>query len=210
MRTNRRIQAVPDLSREERTRAEILDAALRLFQRLGIRKTTLEDIAGALGKKKSFLYYYYAGKDDIVTACVQREMNELLAHTRAEIARQPTPQAKVHAFFAAPLLQMLDRIRVFGQAVDEMRAGGSELGLLTNLRATFYDRETQLLQQILEEGVQTKVFRPLKPSAMESLCGFAVAAMSGIEMGFVWGTVPEAALKHLDEVTGILVRGLEA
>lgn len=210
MQTNGRKSSAPDLSREERTRTEILDAALKLFQRLGIRKTTLEDIAGALGKKKSFLYYYYAGKDDIVTACVQREMDEILAQTRAEIARQPTPQAKVHAFFAAPLLQMLDRVRVFGQAVDEMRTDGSELGLLHNMRATFFERETRLLQQIVKEGIQAKVFRPLKPSALESLCGFAVAAMSGIEMGFVWGTVPEASLKHLDEATGVLIRGLEA
>lgn len=210
MKTIGRKVAVNGMTKEERTRTEILDAALKLYQRIGIRKTTLEDIAAALGKKKSFLYYYYAGKDEILTSCLQREMDQILMHTRLQIEAQPTPQAKVHAFFAAPLQLMFDRLRSFSLVTEELRTEGQQMHLVTSLRIAFYERESVLLQRILKEGITAKVFRPMKPAAMESFCAFAISAMRGIELGVVWDTVTEASLKHVEEVTGIIVRGLEA
>lgn len=209
MKSNSRKKGTTDLSREERTRTEILDASLKLFQRFGIRKTTLEDIAGSLGKKKSFLYYYYAGKDEIITACFQREMDEILAYTREQIALQATPQAKLHTFFSAPLVKASGRIHAFEQVIEEVRTDGQEMSLMTSLRITFHQRETLLLQQILKEGMAAKAFRPVKPAVLDSLCSFTTSAMIGVEMGLVWGTVSEASLKHLEEVTSILIRGLE-
>jgi len=210
MRTNGRILTPSGMSKEERTRRDILDTALKQFQRFGLRKTTLEDIASAMGKKKSFLYYYFESKDAILMAVVQREMEAILSHVRQLIDVQPTPQDKLRAFFTAPLQQTLDRIRAFGQIIEELRTNGEELSRMTNLRYTISQREEAIFLAILNEGIAAGIFRPMDEAASKSLASFATAAIQGIEMGFVWGSMQTDSLAHLDEVTDVLIRGLMA
>jgi AcrR family transcriptional regulator len=47
-------------------RAEILDAAAELFARQGLAATTTRQIAERVGMRQASLYYYFAGKDDIL------------------------------------------------------------------------------------------------------------------------------------------------
>lgn len=210
MQTNSRKISSDGLTKEERTRRDILDASLRQFQRFGLRKTTLDDIAAAMGKKKSFLYYYFESKDAILMAVVERELDAITAQTRALVASQPTPQAKLHAFFTAPLQQLLERLRNFSQIVEELRLDGVEFDRMTRLRYALHQREEALFLSILEEGISQGIFRPMDEAVRKSLAGFAIAAIRGIEMGIVRGAMPNESLAHLDEVSGVLVRGLQA
>ena len=50
----------------ERRRSEILDAALRCFDRLGITGTTIEDIRAESGASIGSIYHQFASKDEIL------------------------------------------------------------------------------------------------------------------------------------------------
>jgi TetR/AcrR family transcriptional repressor of mexJK operon len=54
----------------------ILSAAERLFTRFGFAKVTMEEIAGEAGLKKPSLYYYYATKEDLFRAVVEKKRSE--------------------------------------------------------------------------------------------------------------------------------------
>ena len=78
-------------------REAILDAAARLFNRRGIRGTTLSDVAQSVGLVTNSVTYYFRKKDDLALACVLRSVDvfdELLAE--AEKAR--TPELRIAAF----------------------------------------------------------------------------------------------------------------
>lgn len=78
-------------------REAILDAAARLFNRRGIRGTTLSDVAQSVGLITNSVTYYFRKKDDLALACVFRSVevfDELL--TEAEKAR--TPELRITAF----------------------------------------------------------------------------------------------------------------
>lgn len=210
MKTKGRKNDSEGLTKEQRTRRDILDASLKQFHRFGLRKTTLEDIASAMGKKKSFLYYYFESKDAILAAVVQREMDVIISQTRTIVESQSNPPDKLRAFFTAPLLQMLDNMRTFGQIIEELRHDSDEFGKMTNLRYTFTQREEALFLAILDEGIAQGVFRPMHEEVRKSLASFSMAAIRGIEQGMVWGALPDASLTHLDEVSGVMVRGLMA
>lgn len=51
----------------------ILDITRKLIAQYGYGKTTLDDIANAIGMKKSSLYYYYSNKEDIMYEVMMRE-----------------------------------------------------------------------------------------------------------------------------------------
>lgn len=56
-----------------KTEERILDAAYALVARHGIRKTTIEDIAAKAGLSRQTLYRYFANKDSLLDALVERE-----------------------------------------------------------------------------------------------------------------------------------------
>ena len=64
--------------RQAKTEA-VLQAAAQLFRRQGFHNTSLEDIARSLGVSKPTLYYYVAGKEQILFACVERGVAQLRA-----------------------------------------------------------------------------------------------------------------------------------
>ncbi|MHC1739406.1 MAG: TetR/AcrR family transcriptional regulator [Ignavibacteriaceae bacterium] len=51
----------------------ILNTAVSLLAKNGFAKTTLDDIANALGMKKSSLYYYYENKEALLRDVINRE-----------------------------------------------------------------------------------------------------------------------------------------
>jgi|HubBroStandDraft_1064217.scaffolds.fasta_scaffold254228_2 AcrR family transcriptional regulator len=51
----------------ERRRTEILDAALRCFDRQGVTATTIEDIRAESGASIGSIYHQFASKDEILT-----------------------------------------------------------------------------------------------------------------------------------------------
>ena len=65
------------ITKDDIIKDEILKEAQKLFQQFGVKKTTMEDIAKAMGKGKSTLYYYYCSKEDIFDAVILKEMGEV-------------------------------------------------------------------------------------------------------------------------------------
>jgi len=54
------------------TRHRILDAAERLFERRGVSRTSLQDIAEAAGVTRGAIYWHFDGKDALFTAMMER------------------------------------------------------------------------------------------------------------------------------------------
>jgi len=73
------------LNKDEIVLADILAAARALFERQGLKKTTMDDIASKIGKCKGALYYYFASKEEIFEAVVDQEMTEFFKQVTVEI-----------------------------------------------------------------------------------------------------------------------------
>ncbi len=58
--------------------AKILDAALQQFEEVGVRKSTIEDIARRAGVGRMTVYRRFGAKDDILAAVVNRETRHIL------------------------------------------------------------------------------------------------------------------------------------
>lgn len=59
------------------TRGEIIDSAMRLFAEQGYDKTSLREIADAVGVTKAALYYHFRTKEDIVESALRDYTGEL-------------------------------------------------------------------------------------------------------------------------------------
>jgi TetR/AcrR family transcriptional regulator, cholesterol catabolism regulator len=71
-------------------RREILAAASRVFRRKGFAAAGMRDVAAELGMTAGNLYYYFAGKEEILAFCQQATLDDLLARA-AEIVALDLP-----------------------------------------------------------------------------------------------------------------------
>jgi AcrR family transcriptional regulator len=70
----------------EETRQCILMAAWDLFRQIGFRKTTIADIAAALGMSSANIYRFFASKDALTEAICRNLLGALLETVRAAAA----------------------------------------------------------------------------------------------------------------------------
>lgn len=76
-------------------RQRVLDVAAALFLEQGFESTSLRQIADAAGMKAGSLYYHFDGKDDLLTAILQRGIDVM--HEAFDRAAADTPDS-IEAF----------------------------------------------------------------------------------------------------------------
>lgn len=112
---------MPDASTEA-----ILDAALVEFDRHGIRRVALDDVARRAGVSRTTIYRRFANRDDLVAAVMDRENARLFTDIAAELkGARPQSNPYVEAFTAAILRSR--RHRVLNRMVADEPALSLEL-----------------------------------------------------------------------------------
>src|SRR5476649_2745087 len=86
------------VTKDDTIKDDILKEAQKLFQQFGVKKTTMEDIAKAIGKGKSTLYYYYCSKEEIFDAVVLKETGEVFNCVKLAVERAGSAEEKLKAF----------------------------------------------------------------------------------------------------------------
>lgn len=70
-------------------RERLIDAAEACFQRFGVMKTTIEDVARIAQVSRATVYRYFAGRDELILGVLLREGNRFLDRLSVRIAGEP-------------------------------------------------------------------------------------------------------------------------
>ncbi|MNR10128.1 Biofilm operon icaADBC HTH-type negative transcriptional regulator IcaR [compost metagenome] len=71
------------MSKKELVKEKIGRSAMQCFAKFGLDKTTLDDIAQAVGLNKASLYYYYKNKEDIFIEVALKEGEDFINSLQA-------------------------------------------------------------------------------------------------------------------------------
>jgi TetR/AcrR family transcriptional regulator len=82
-------------------RAAILREAARLFATRGFDRTSMTEIAAALGVSKALFYHYYRSKDDLLFDIIRAHLVELVEVTEAADDPALSPEARLHRVIVA-------------------------------------------------------------------------------------------------------------
>ncbi|XRQ16366.1 TetR/AcrR family transcriptional regulator, partial [Actinomadura welshii] len=99
------IDAVERVGEDEmdETRARILDAAYEQFCRLGIQRSTMEDVARRAGISRITVYRRFTTKDQLVEQVVRREFRRYFDRFLVEIKKAETAADRVVLGFVSSL-----------------------------------------------------------------------------------------------------------
>src|ERR1700744_1629802 len=150
-------------TKEDLMQQQILAAAKRLFQQYGLAKVTMDDVAKAIGKGRSSLYYYYKSKDEIFDAVLAIEIREMITAMAHAVNKAAGIEQKLHAFFLTKV-EVLREKRAFFKTLD----AGMDADAFSNFqkaKITLHNiivrQESDLLEQVLIHSISNGELRKL-------------------------------------------------
>ena len=180
----------------------ILKEAGKLFARHGLKKTSMEDIAEAVGMVKTSLYYYFNSKEELFQAVIRQESETLIEKLRAEINKYTSPQQKLRAYFIARMEYLKDLISLYKLT----RTAAQELlPLVEEERHRFIDAEKKLVLEILKEGSKKGFFKIGDP---EFIAVAIIAIMQGLESTFLLYQYRQLNVADYDAMLNVLFYGI--
>ncbi len=198
-------------TREDLMQQQILSAAKRLFQVHGLAKVTMDDVAKAIDKGRSSLYYYYKSKDEIFDAVVMIEIAEMLTAMTHAVDRAAGIEQKLRAFFLTKL-ELLREKRAFFKMLD----AGMDADAFSNFQKAMVvhhnliiRKESTLLEQMLTDGINKGELREMSASELEVLIMVLLSSLRGLKRELELESDSVKLVPAVDMFTRMAIYGLK-
>ncbi|PAU56159.1 TetR family transcriptional regulator [Pseudomonas sp. PIC25] len=151
---------------DHEVRDQIVAAATEHFSLYGYEKTTVSDLAKAIGFSKAYIYKFFESKQAIGEAICSNCLSQIEAEVRAAVAEAERPPEKLRRMFKALVEASL---RLFFQDRKLYEIAASAATERWQAARAYEGRIQQLIQDILQAGRQSGDFErktPLDEAAM--------------------------------------------
>ncbi|MFD9884576.1 TetR/AcrR family transcriptional regulator [Streptomyces alboflavus] len=189
---------------------DVLDATYTCLSRYGVRRTTMDDIAGEMGVSRSAVYQYVRGKDDAVRQLARRLHDRALDRAAAAATADAPAAERIHGILAAKLDLVLDLAGGAGHVAELLDAKARLSGDICD---AFTDRIRELLtEQFTGTGVAaapTGAAEATSTPALATATPLTPAQAADICLALVIGLESLPAAAHLlRPATDALLTGL--
>jgi AcrR family transcriptional regulator len=191
-------------AKQERSRATvetILEGAARVLARVGLERATTDRIARAAGISVGSLYQYYANKEAIVAALIERHFDRVMRVFRDHVAESTSrslPDAVAHVVRSMIAAQCVDAD--LHRVLDEQVPKVGQLPKLRTLRA----EAATLIRAFLESRKRELAVRDLDLAAF--LIVHSVDSLVSIGVNEAPEYLAGERLQH--EITALVTRYL--
>jgi AcrR family transcriptional regulator len=158
-------------------RADIIDAATKVFSLRGYHAASMTEIAEVLGMRKPSLYHHVRKKEDLLFAIHEQLIDELIEQTVSVVSASDSPAEKIREVLRVTMsfvARHRDGVTVF---LQERRAVSGERWSELVVKRDFYER---MVSRVIADGVQSGAFRRVPPE----IAARAVLAMAN--WGYTW------------------------
>ena len=196
---NSRVTAAVERALDDRQRGateeveRILAAAVRVMARVAPEAPRVSDIVTEAGSSNKAFYRYFAGKDDLILAVMERGVAIVVSYLQHQMAKESRPEDKVVCWIEGALAQVADP-----HLISMSRAAA---GQMSNWRAA--DREMlRPLRDLLVEPV-TALGSTDADRDVEAVYGCTVALMRRYV-----GSADRPARKDIEHLVRFCLLGL--
>ena len=178
-------------------REQVLEAAQKLFREKGLGVVTMEDVAKAVGKGKSTLYYYFKSKEEIFNAVLETEMNEVILESIRQVSLKKGLLAQLTAF-ARTKFEMTRKRRSLYKAMEvgmDAEAFSKYNEAKKTVHHKYLQKEKQVLQQVLVAAMEHVEIRRLDNATLNAAIFIFLSSLRGINREiFVHGSAEDGML----------------
>ena len=189
---------------KDQKKAQIAQAALRVFARQGTAKTKIADVAIAAGIGKGTIYEYFESKDALIEYAMHHFFEEINRDVGAQVFLLTDPREKLSALIHTTV-QAFGNMGEEGRFLLEVWAEGIRDGKQYFDVKGFYTQYRAMIKAIIDEGIRQGLFGAGNPVMTASII---TGALDGLALQWVLDedcfTLKEAA----DGLCDLVLKGL--
>jgi AcrR family transcriptional regulator len=179
---------------------ELLDQSARQLNMRGVLRTSLAEIAGKLGVSRNALYYYVAGREDLLFQCYQRAAQITSARLSEAICANDNPADVLRDFV----------VRMMDPKGPEI-AYRSDVAMLNPAQRVeiqaLQDALVMRVAELIETGQRQGVFRACDPD-INARVVLSVTAWAPLSRRWLDAVEPEGANRLQAAAVATLLEGL--
>lgn len=181
--------------------ASKLPAAAAVFAEHGVDGTSIKDISVLIGVPRATLYYYFAGKEDILAFLLRSLLDDIARRVADTLASGDAAIHRLRAVLAAQLEVLGSNPDAAQLLVANLGRAGRLSDIASAVDAAFHEP----VRDLLAAGAADGSLRPVNVERTASAIFGAVALVGLHEIVFRGALDP---VEVLDDVEGLLLRGL--
>lgn len=184
----------------ENYRNKIITKSQAIFERFGYKKTTIADIARALTKGKSSIYYYFNSKEEIYIAVLEAEANQLKKKVLQAVNAEPLAESKIKAYIETRMLSLKNLTNLNNYIQNSFLPDER----LRKLRESYDNVEIKIILDILNYGIHKNRFSVKNP---ELTAIMLLTIIKSLEIPVLNESL-ESLQDRIDELLPILFHGI--
>lgn len=198
-------------SQDDMIQQEILKAAIRLYQKFGPDGFTMDDLAGATGRSRTSLYYYYKNRDEIYQAVMDKIARDMAAEIRQAVAAVETLRDKIYAFCHTKLKASENWKKVFSAMMASMDAEeqSKHAEVMYSWHKKLIHHESMILNEILAGATRRREMRAISPGEQETLVFLIYSGIRGFRREIFELNDPHDLKAALRLLTDMVVKWLK-
>lgn len=188
---------------EHAIRDQIVAAANERFSRYGYGKTTVSDLASAIGFSKAYIYKFFDSKQAIGEAICAACLNSIIQHVEVAIANEKTPTEQIRRMFSTILAESV-RLWFNDRKLYDIAAFACSEKWPPSV--TYFENLHSLVARIVAEGRRTGEFerKTALDETSRAIVGAMLAFLSPISLQYNLDAVPHRP----NEIVAMILRSL--
>jgi AcrR family transcriptional regulator len=187
---------------KEEFRKKVIITAGKIFSHYGFKKTTMDEIARAMKKGKSSIYYYFESKEDIFEAVVLNEANILRSELTAAIKAEESPIDKMRNYVFVRM-KSFEKLSNYYNAIFDKNLDHFEF--IETIRKKYDREELAILRLILYLGARKKIFNVVNS---EYTAMAILTTLKGLEVPLFWKKREVNIELRLNAILNVLFYGI--
>jgi AcrR family transcriptional regulator len=191
---------------------QILKVAQKRFGLYGLQKTTMQEIASDIGISKASLYYYFPDKEHLFKAVVEMEQEAFFQLVDLSLNENSNPIDMLKKFVKIRLDYFKTFFNISRLRLEEMKMVKP---FLADSLHQFRQREIEIVQWILMNGIEKKIFFISDPKETATLFLELLRGLRGLifqtkELMYVEQEEYDMLSKKSTLFTDLFIGGLES
>jgi AcrR family transcriptional regulator len=190
------------MSRNLKTRKQLIEVARELFAKNGKKNVTMNDIAEASKKGRRTLYTYFTSKEEVYKAVIDNELSFVLEKLQLVSAEKLEPEEKLTKHIITHLSAIKEAVNRNGSLRSDFFRDIYEV---ERTRRKIDVQEIELIRQILAEGVSKRIFKPLNNEMTAIIIFYAI---KGLEVPYIRQGISAQFEKNKNTIVEFIFTGI--
>ncbi len=145
-------------------REAILDATDEFLARYGYKKTTIDNLAQAVGIGKGSVYLHFSSKEEIALSHIDRIIERLIVELRIIAKKKIPSEERLRQMLLMRVLHRFDSVQHYTQSLNDLLAALRPK--LLARRKVYFQKEAEIFAVVIAEGQNSEIFD--KTDALET------------------------------------------